>query len=256
MVGIPRSKGCQTCIQRRTKCDEARPACGNCLKYGAVCPGYDRGLKFVAGKHPVRSRGRQLARGGRQGGGGSARAVVPNAGCVSRSRPRPGSKAASPAGQNSAADEDATMCQDALVPRRRVLTSYERFQLALGELSLPFAAPRANTAQFISTLIYTVQSTPQQKSELASFGILYENVLNRVGSNPTLDSAICSFTLHLLGKQNHDEQIVGQSRMLYGQSLGALQRALEHPIDWRASETICAATILCLFEVSHGSNAK
>lgn len=31
-------------------------ACGNCVKYGAECPGYDKTLKFVTGKHAVRTR--------------------------------------------------------------------------------------------------------------------------------------------------------------------------------------------------------
>uniref|UniRef100_A0A093VL01 Zn(2)-C6 fungal-type domain-containing protein n=1 Tax=Talaromyces marneffei PM1 TaxID=1077442 RepID=A0A093VL01_TALMA len=46
MVGVPRSKGCLVCRNRRIKCDEARPECGQCRKYGCLCPGYNRGLKF------------------------------------------------------------------------------------------------------------------------------------------------------------------------------------------------------------------
>ncbi|KAH8704980.1 hypothetical protein BGW36DRAFT_332033 [Talaromyces proteolyticus] len=46
MVGVPRSKGCSVCRNRRVKCDEARPECGQCRRYGCQCPGYNRGLKF------------------------------------------------------------------------------------------------------------------------------------------------------------------------------------------------------------------
>lgn len=63
MVGVPRSNACALCLSRRVKCDEARPSCSNCVKYGATCPGYVRGAKFVAGKHVVKSRAR-----GRGGG--------------------------------------------------------------------------------------------------------------------------------------------------------------------------------------------
>lgn len=60
MVGVPRSTGCQLCRRRKVKCDEARPACGNCLKYGAACPGYHRDVKFVTtGKHLIRQRGKK-----------------------------------------------------------------------------------------------------------------------------------------------------------------------------------------------------
>ncbi|KAH6665561.1 hypothetical protein B0J14DRAFT_233901 [Halenospora varia] len=33
--------GCRTCKIRRVKCDEARPFCNRCLKFGVVCDGYD-----------------------------------------------------------------------------------------------------------------------------------------------------------------------------------------------------------------------
>lgn len=59
MAGVPRSSGCGLCLRRRVKCDEARPACANCSKYGQACPAYEKPIKFVAGKHaicPRRSR--------------------------------------------------------------------------------------------------------------------------------------------------------------------------------------------------------
>ncbi|KAJ5183399.1 hypothetical protein N7492_001015 [Penicillium capsulatum] len=46
MVGVPRSKGCLTCIQRRVKCDEARPHCQRCQTRGTPCLGYTRDRKF------------------------------------------------------------------------------------------------------------------------------------------------------------------------------------------------------------------
>ncbi|KAK5800562.1 hypothetical protein VI817_002774 [Penicillium citrinum] len=47
MVGVPKSKGCQTCIQRRVKCDLLRPECTQCQRYGVDCPGYTRSHKFM-----------------------------------------------------------------------------------------------------------------------------------------------------------------------------------------------------------------
>lgn len=248
MVGVPRSKGCQTCIQRRTKCDESRPACGNCLKYGAVCPGYDRNLKFVAGKHAVRSRGRrQPAREGGPGGDTS----LPGAAPVRRSWRGPGSALPSAAADRS----DVVTVQgargwDVAVVQGRVLTSYERIQQAVERLTVPLASPRENVALFLGTLMHTVEDA-QQSSELAAFSSWFAAISSRLGNKSTLDSAICAFTLHLLGKKNQDEQIVAQSRMLYGQSICALQKALDHPTEWRTPETLSAATILCLFEVSY-----
>ncbi|GIK06706.1 hypothetical protein Aspvir_002356 [Aspergillus viridinutans] len=46
MVGVPRSTGCHTCIQRRIKCDEGRPECRRCRDRNVKCPGYQRRVKF------------------------------------------------------------------------------------------------------------------------------------------------------------------------------------------------------------------
>ncbi|KAI0468483.1 hypothetical protein F4859DRAFT_205268 [Xylaria cf. heliscus] len=43
MVGIPgRSKGCNTCRQRRVKCTEEKPFCSRCVRGGFTCHGYTR----------------------------------------------------------------------------------------------------------------------------------------------------------------------------------------------------------------------
>lgn len=41
------SGACQPCKQRHVKCDEARPACGKCVKAKRVCFGYSEGLDLV-----------------------------------------------------------------------------------------------------------------------------------------------------------------------------------------------------------------
>ncbi|KAI0376018.1 hypothetical protein F5Y04DRAFT_267402 [Hypomontagnella monticulosa] len=48
MVGIAgKSQACNTCRQRRVKCDFARPSCLKCIKSKRSCAGYDRDLIFV-----------------------------------------------------------------------------------------------------------------------------------------------------------------------------------------------------------------
>ncbi|KAI1151576.1 hypothetical protein F4825DRAFT_451373 [Nemania diffusa] len=43
MVGVPgRSKGCNTCRQRRVKCTEEKPICSRCTRSGFECRGYVR----------------------------------------------------------------------------------------------------------------------------------------------------------------------------------------------------------------------
>ncbi|KAJ4411649.1 hypothetical protein N0V82_008963 [Gnomoniopsis sp. IMI 355080] len=78
----------------------------------------------------------------------------------------------------------------------------------------------------------------------------FDTMLNYLGTTSVLDSAMCAFMLQLVGKAKRDVSDVNRSRDIYGQSLGALQRALNHPVAWKSTETL-AATILCsLFEVT------
>ncbi|KAF8855638.1 hypothetical protein BDZ45DRAFT_692411 [Acephala macrosclerotiorum] len=46
-TGSARSTGCNTCLRRRVKCDERRPACERCQKSGYECKGYVRQHRFV-----------------------------------------------------------------------------------------------------------------------------------------------------------------------------------------------------------------
>ncbi|KAH8669593.1 hypothetical protein BGZ60DRAFT_528070 [Tricladium varicosporioides] len=45
-VRAPKVKtGCFTCRSRRVKCDEAKPACKRCTKFGVLCEGYPKAVK-------------------------------------------------------------------------------------------------------------------------------------------------------------------------------------------------------------------
>lgn len=228
MVGVPRSRGCGLCLKRRVKCDEARPACTNCSKYGQVCPGYEKPLKFVATKHAVRPRrGRQqrpleLPDSQRQDGA----AFVSDA-------------EAGPSGAGGLAGPPAS----AHARRRSELQSVVVFP-DLG----------VDRARFVSTLIDSI-SRDQSAAEVSFFRPWFRAVPERLGAKVTLDSAMCALALHLLGKSRADGGLVSQSRVLYGQSIRALQNALNHPSEWRTAETLCAATLLCFYELFAGTSS-
>ncbi|KAI0847157.1 hypothetical protein F5Y00DRAFT_122026 [Daldinia vernicosa] len=42
LPSVPRSKGCLTCVSRKTRCDGRRPTCRNCEERKQVCRGYRR----------------------------------------------------------------------------------------------------------------------------------------------------------------------------------------------------------------------
>jgi len=231
MVGVPRSTGCQLCVKRRVKCDQSRPSCGNCSKYGAPCPGYDRQIKFVAGKHLVRSRRQEDWRGWGSGPVGSPGGSRRSKGAASGSASFVGSTTGSASGTPTTPSVDLS----SHVGRR-------------DELTLLYLCPSDDRGQTINAIIHNLHDS-QGAAEVRVFAPWFKDVPEHLGQKVTLDSAMAAFALHLLGKAKEDDALVRESRSIYGQSLGALQQALNHAKEWKSSETLCASMILSLYEV-------
>lgn len=214
MVGVPRSRGCLLCVKRRVKCDEVRPACGNCTRYGADCPGYDRNIKFVAGKHHVRAR----------------RARDPHETVLDMS---------------SSPDQDTP--SSSLAIRKREFSGSSEPEWEPPGLGL--YRPGEIASWFIVGMIdHLFLLRPQE--EIMFIAPWFTTVPLQLGRKVQLDSAMCAFTMHLLGKVSRDDRLISESRSLYGRSLVTLQKALNHPTEWKSPETMCATMLLCLFEVS------
>ncbi|GFF38236.1 hypothetical protein IFM51744_03726 [Aspergillus udagawae] len=58
-----RSRGCKPCRQKRIKCDETEPECGQCLRRGRKCPGPLTGLIILESKPEDPTKFRRLADG-------------------------------------------------------------------------------------------------------------------------------------------------------------------------------------------------
>lgn len=209
MVGVPRSRGCQLCIKRRVKCDQGQPGCQNCRKYKADCPGYSKELKFITGKHHIRSRKNKVPE--------AEVFLTTHNRLVSASDDRL-------SGSNSNDDNDHI---------HSVVINLVH-------------TPTPNPGQYIGNLVATVRS----KISEPVICLLEWVDLERLGKSPVLDSAIYSVGLYLVGRQASDSDVIERSRIAYGKSLAILQNSLKHPTAWEVSETLGAAMMLCLFEVS------
>ncbi|OCL13168.1 putative C6 finger domain protein [Glonium stellatum] len=192
MVGVPRSGGCSFCIKRRVKCDEARPACSKCQKYGIECPGYEKVLKFVAGKNH-------------------------------RSRP-----------QNRHARPPQIL---ALLEKERRIT-----------IPTTISSPNLYPAQYLSFLIEDISWSNSAISDVLFMRRWLSCITTLLGTNHALDKAIRCFTTHYFGKLSRNEQMVRYSRTAYGEALSGLQKTLNSFSDVTSSETLSAATLLCLYE--------
>ncbi|KAK4062584.1 transcriptional regulator family: Fungal Specific TF [Trichoderma aggressivum f. europaeum] len=232
MVGVPRSSGCQLCRQRRVKCDEARPECGNCRKYGTGCPGYERAIKFVSGKHTIRSKG---------------------------SRPLQTSNQKTTGAASSEASPSTTSTLSAAATTPESIgggggTSGTTAAAAVVATSL-VASLQPNRALFIGTLMDMAQTRLASKDVSTFLGFFGRLKFDEFGTAAALDGAICSLSLHLMGKELADDSLVARSRTVYGWSLGALQVTLRHPTKWKTSETFCSAVLLCFFELFAGTSS-
>ncbi len=229
MVGVPRSAGCHLCVKRRVKCDQQKPDCGNCVKYGAECPGYERGFKFVAGKHVVRSRRKD-----------------PSLDTTSSASPSSLTRTA----KNGMPFTEDLVPWGARSPYRSPASDVSSTDSAYpGTHSLTLITPRESPALFVGCIMQSLRNLPQS----SDVGILNTWFANKfppyMGVRTTLDSALITFALHILGKANNDQRILAESRQVYGRSLAVLQLALNHPVEWRTTETLAAAMVLCMFEV-------
>ncbi|CAK7272489.1 hypothetical protein SEPCBS57363_005155 [Sporothrix epigloea] len=236
MVGVPRSRGCLLCVRRRVRCDEGRPGCAKCATYRVECPGYDRSLKFVAGKHQVRKRGQGRDRRDPSASEGSA---IP---------------AATPVLDTGFSAHQEANCLSSDKPPRGSRGTCNVIVPVFFDLSSPWTppygippSPRDGRAAYVNTILEMVNM--DQPKETLFYGSWFNQVPDRLGRKLTLDSAVCSFAMHLLGKSRGDKVLVMQSRQLYGQSLAALQAALNHPVEWRSSETLCTTMVMCLYEL-------
>lgn len=245
MVGVPRSKGCVLCVKRRVKCDQNRPgktphypeatsrlltkvtvACSNCIKYGVGCPGYEKGHKFVTGKHVVRSRGQDQRRNYETQLDFSSAPVTDSTFSMKEDA------------SSSRVLIRQSFSQATGDANRHALQSTPAIPGSLREPVLPFIYNMMGELFINSPRQDVIYSAPW-----------FTSLLDHLGRSPVLDTAMCAFMLQLVGTSKSDEGGVSRSRDLYGQTLRGLQRALDHPVACKSTETLAATIICCQIEV-------
>ncbi|ROW12312.1 hypothetical protein VMCG_00464 [Cytospora schulzeri] len=204
-------------------------ACSNCIKYGAECPGYEKGLKFVAGKHAVRSRGQNQRR--------SYETQLDFS-----SAPATGSTLSTKEG----ASRSRVLTWQTFSQATRDVTSNHQ-----GALGIP-ASLREPVLPFVYNMMGELFVYHPREDVMYS-APWFTSLLDHLGRSPVLDTAMCAFMLQLVGMSKDDKGEISRSRDLYGQSLRSLQRALNHPVAWKSTETLAATMICCQLELFAGT---
>ncbi|KAL2212800.1 hypothetical protein CC79DRAFT_454614 [Sarocladium strictum] len=235
MVGVPRSNGCGLCVQRRVKCDQGKPACEKCSRYGAVCPGYQRDHKFVSNKHQIRPRRRQNQSSSNSSSGSSTSSTprATNRELQARSR------------------SNHEIGDEGLVVFTQDIEYHQDVRIQARAARVPAILPESR-GPFINTMLDTLNAG-LSADELAFVYPWFQGVGEYVGAKVTLDSAVTSLILQMLGRRFNDHRMIAESHYLYGRSLNALQVALNSKTEWRTTETLCTTVLLCHFEMFAGT---
>lgn len=266
MVGVPRSTGCSTCVKRRIKasllssvrvdilikhqCDETRPECDNCLKYGTKCPGYDKGLKFVIGK-PLRTKRSRAAVKTNATSQGILDSLV--------------SSSSTSTGLAAPIKLDSSIHPDQKYPfpqfRSGLPSSPESADeeiqrdtntRALSDIvvSLPVTVqPQKQYQQQLINSICDMVPGSTDAREIQMSTTYLRQLPDRFGNSKALDAAIVAFTTQQLGTTSDDMQMIRCGQNSYVQALTLLQRALNRRDEALSSETHATALLLCTYEV-------
>lgn len=219
-----------SCLVKRPLILTIFTACGNCIKYGADCPGYEKGRKFVSVKHAVRTRGQDQPKG---------------------FATQPGPSSTSPKGSTSTSNGPTPQ----LSPRRA------RAQVAGSAASLGLQGPvesqipgslRGSPVPFIHNIIGELFDI-YSREEITYSAPWFSSLISYLGRSQPLDMAMSAYLLQLVGKAKGDRAQVSRSRDVYGRSLVGLQHALNHPTAWKSAETLAATMLCCLFELFAGT---
>ena len=226
-VKTPRSRGCRICVERRIKCDQARPFCQKCVRAKRECPGFstinivDEGPNLRAAYNVLES------------------------------------------GSVSWASSSTSPEQDHLVgnlkrPTTPSLESKENAEVDLNYYAWnskapSWPAPAAILAptliqdQLFSNLVDSVSGP--SLSAISSHGTWLAQVARKPERSNALTEAMRALSLSHAGRTTKDTAWIKKSRSLYGKALYNLNTALQDSGEGLTSDTLSATLLLSFYEI-------
>ncbi|KAL9105505.1 MAG: hypothetical protein Q9227_009335 [Pyrenula ochraceoflavens] len=266
MVGVPRSKGCRTCVKARVKCDQTRPSCLRCNRKGIPCPGYGPLFKFqdegpkLEGQYRVKS-----STSGPEGPSSSTRRTPPTKESFSRS-PSLDTDELQALENLLVSVKDPPKDQSNLTPV--VTTSGD---IATRPFKTPpdedpghsyaplldaILSPATMQAQLLAIYLQSTQPGPSlSTSPLRGLQVQAEwlkQLFDQDLSSRLLSYAIRACTLSHLGRAFNSEPLLRVSRTFYQYALQYLRKTLDPTHDGgesgRSSTTLAATIFLSNYE--------
>jgi Fungal specific transcription factor domain/Fungal Zn(2)-Cys(6) binuclear cluster domain len=272
MVGVPRSKGCRVCVQRRVRCDLTRPTCNNCKKGNRPCPGFEPDLKFQDEGERLRRRFAQKEARAPENEpsattigflDSSSSSVSPDStrwiavkeqedetshALVSH---RNTSSTSLKSGKTlqSLAIEDVRSEADLWPSSNRFYTpdTFEAIKIA-SILMSPLLAQQQILHQFQKSLSPSIQ-TMSLAQQMRSHERWLSYLPPLTGRNHLLDTAVRAVSLAHLSRLHHSDVFLHESRPYYGKAIRLLNWTLSDHEQGRASETLSATILLAFYEM-------
>ncbi|KPI36678.1 uncharacterized protein AB675_10024 [Cyphellophora attinorum] len=289
MVGIPRSKGCRTCVTRRVRCDLGKPTCQNCAKGNRECL-YSEGLKFV--NEATKLKRKFEHRDKDQDAGGSLLVFETDATTSSSNNATTESlEDSSPEDQltpftygSNPTNEPVHYKENAVlsfVEKSSWMPATETLDFGIQaynddvledasnglhshandmDIAAMILAPNLIQDQLFSMMHRSmfppaqVDSVPQQ---MKSHGLWFKRLPPLTGTNKLLDSAVRAVSLAHMGRLQGNRSILEESRPWYGSTLRQLNSAIADGTAGMAPETLAATILLSFYEMfASNSNAS
>ncbi|KAF2101785.1 hypothetical protein NA57DRAFT_64483 [Rhizodiscina lignyota] len=209
------SRGCQCCKTRRIKCDEARPACGNCKKSGRECPGYPDEFDLIFRNETSATKKR------------AQKASNRNRSNTSFSR---------------SLFERAAL--DPKFPFFDIDCSSPSFWVSSIPAGLEYSVEAAATSFFFRNFVYLPLNSGSGRGYLEYLIPMY----NQASSDSPLQLATHAVALSALGNYPGNSRLKVDARKAYGRALNKINEAIQDPLTAASDHSLMTILMFSLYE--------
>ncbi|CAP69115.1 uncharacterized protein PODANS_7_10740 [Podospora anserina S mat+] len=254
------SKGCSNCRDRKIRCDQRAPGCGQCEKRHQTCPGYRNLVDLMfrdesshvikKAKARARKKGNLIVEPSTPSGSEGRLSVTPEP------RGKPSVTIAVPAtpAPTSPADSDAWGFDDSLLMSPES-GSWPTTPPAMALYNIPAVCQEHGFAFFFSRFVTAHETACHQK-----FDFVREVWKpSRTKRERQVDSVLASLTaVGLMGMASLQRRndLMDAARKSYGVALGLTKDALKDPAEAVKDSTMLSILILGVFEMMAESPAR
>ena len=192
------------------QCDEARPACGRCLKSKRVCGGYRQ------------ARGTQVLR-------YDAHAV--------KKKQR----------SESSSDECCDYPPHVWSPKARIMMGNACDMLDQMPVGVVVPASEWAIRYWVEAVLHKF---PQCRIVYGGILSCVQDLFSNCSRSPALHAALSAVSLGMISRKVHEDYLSAKALTSYGMALTGIQKAIESPEEAKSDETLLAILLLSLYEVS------